>query len=246
MRQIVNREYYRWYSPRLGRDMELLVFGHAGAKVLVFPTRDGRFHEYEDLRIVEALRPKLEAGQLQLYCVDSIDRETFYCGWCNPADRIRRHHAFEEYILNEVMPLMSIKNPHPCTIAHGCSLGAYHAANIAFRHPHLFRKLAAFSGRYDLTLQVAEFQDLLGGYRDDLVYFHTPAHFLPNLACPWRLDALRGMDIVLVVGQDDPFRDNNRHIGQILRDKGARPTLHEWEGRAHQGYHWRRMAPLYL
>jgi esterase/lipase superfamily enzyme len=35
----MNREYHRWYSHRLGRDMELLIFGHAGAKVLVFPTR---------------------------------------------------------------------------------------------------------------------------------------------------------------------------------------------------------------
>lgn len=74
----MNREYHRWYSHRLGRDMELLVFGHAGAKVLVFPTRDGRFYEYENLRLVESLRPKIEAGQLQLFCLDSIDWETFY------------------------------------------------------------------------------------------------------------------------------------------------------------------------
>jgi hypothetical protein len=43
-----------------------------------------------------------------------------------------------EYSLNEVMPPMASRNCHPCTIAHGCSLGAYHAVNIAFRHPHLF------------------------------------------------------------------------------------------------------------
>jgi len=42
--------------------MEFLVFGHAGAKVLIFPTRDGRFYEYEDLRIVDSLRPKIDAG----------------------------------------------------------------------------------------------------------------------------------------------------------------------------------------
>ncbi|MGD8805869.1 MAG: esterase, partial [Chloroflexota bacterium] len=27
----MKREYHRWYSPSLGRDMELLIFGHAGA-----------------------------------------------------------------------------------------------------------------------------------------------------------------------------------------------------------------------
>ena len=163
----MNREYHRWHSPRLQRDMELLVFGHAGAKVLVFPTRDGRFHEYEDLRMVAALGHKLEAGQIQLWCVDSVDWESFYCFWCHPADRLRRHLVYEEYILNEVLPLMQARNPHPCTISHGLSLGAFHAANIAFRHPQLFQKLVAFSGRYDLTLEVEHFRDLLDGWRDD-------------------------------------------------------------------------------
>ena len=242
----MNREYYRWYSHRLGRDMELLVFGHAGAKVLVFPTRDGRFWEYEQLGLVAALAPKIEAGHLQLYCVDSIDHETFYCFWCHPADRIRRHAAYEDYILHEVLPLMAMKNGHPCTISHGCSLGAFHAANLAFRHPHLFNKLVALSGRFDLTLQVEHFGDLLGGHYDELVYFHTPSHFLPNLDCPQRLDSLRRMDIVLVVGSEDPFLDNTRHISHTLWQKGVWHALRIWDGRAHRGSAWRSMAPLYV
>jgi len=28
----MNREYRSWYSPRLNREMELLVFGHSGAR----------------------------------------------------------------------------------------------------------------------------------------------------------------------------------------------------------------------
>jgi esterase/lipase superfamily enzyme len=242
----MHREYHRWYSPRLQRDMELLVFGHAGARVLVYPTRDGRFHEYEDLRLVNSLAHKLDAGHLQLWCVDSVASETFYCFWCHPADRIRRHIQYEEYILNEVWPLMNHKNPHHCTIAHGCSLGAYHATNIAFRHPHLFQKLAAFSGRYDLTLNVETFQDLFNGYYDENIYFHNPSHFLPNLSCGWRLDNLRRMDIVMTIGAEDPFLDNNHHLSGILHAKGIRHQLHIWDGRAHRGSAWRRMAPLYI
>src|SRR5579871_6863929 len=52
----VNREYHRWYSPALNRDMELLVFGHGGAGVLVFPTSMGRFYQYEDFGMVDTLR----------------------------------------------------------------------------------------------------------------------------------------------------------------------------------------------
>ncbi len=242
----MNREYHRWHSPRLGRDMELLVFGHAGAKVLVFPTRDGRFYEYENLGLVASLRHKLEAGQLQLYCVDSVDWESFYCSWCHPSGRVRRHVQFEEYVLNEVMPLMASRNDHPCTIAHGCSLGAFHAVNIAFRHPHLFRKVAAFSGRYDLTLNIEHFRDLFDGHYDDQVYHNTPTHYLPHLHCPWRLEHLRRMDVVLTIGDQDPFLGNNQHLGWLLGQKGIPHRLHVWQGRAHRGRYWRQMAPLYV
>lgn len=242
----MQREYHRWHSPRLGRTMELLVFGHAGAKTLVFPTRNGRFYEYESLRIVDRLAHKLEAGHLQLFCVDSVDYESLYCFWKQPAERIQRHAQFEEYILQEVLPFMHDKNPNPCTIAHGCSLGAYHATNIAFRHPHLFRKLSAFSGRYDLTLSVENFTDLFNGYYDDAIYFHTPSHFMANLECDGHLQHLRKMDITLVIGKEDPFLGNNQHLSTILHSKGINHHLHEWAGRAHCGYFWRRMASHYL
>ena len=32
----MHRSYHQWFSPTLGRPMELLVFGHQGAPVLVF------------------------------------------------------------------------------------------------------------------------------------------------------------------------------------------------------------------
>ncbi len=241
----MNREYHRWYSPHLGRDMELLVFGHAGAKVLVFPTRAARFHEYENLRIVETLRHKIEAGELQLFCVDSIDEESFYAFWVRPRDRVVRHMAYEEYIVREVVPFMNEKNNTPYTISHGCSMGAFHAANVAFRHPDLFQKLAAFSGRYDPTLEVEHFKDLLDGHRDHNVFSNSPVNYLPYVD-GWRLDLLRQMEIVLVIGREDPFLENNHHLSRVLTDKEIPHTLVEWEDRAHRGYYWRRMAPQYL
>ncbi|NEI68850.1 esterase [Rhizobium lusitanum] len=242
----MNREYLRWYSPRLDRDMELLVFGHAGAKVLVFPTREGRFWEYEQIGIVASLADKLNAGQLQLYCIEGLAAETFYGSHRHPAERIRRHNAFEEYILKEVLPLMAQKNPHECIIVHGCSLGAFQAASLVFRHPHLFRKLVAFSGRYDLTMKVESFTDLFDGYYDDDIYFHTPTHFLPGLACEWQLEKLRQIDIVMTIGGTDPFVDNNRHLSRLLAEKRINHQLHIWDGRAHRAGAWRRMAPLYV
>lgn len=242
----MKREYFRWHSHTLDRDMELLVFGHAGAKVLMFPTRDGRFWEYENLGIVNSLADKLEAGQLQLFCVDGVAGETLYGNGIRPQDRARRFTAFEDYILDEVLPLMDRLNPHECVIAQGCSLGAFQAANLVFRHPHRFRKLVAFSGRYDLTLKVEAFGDLFDGHYDDDVYFHTPSHFLPGLMCEWRLEHLRRIDMVFTIGDEDPFLDNNFHLSQTLHGKGVAHRLHIWKGRAHRGSAWRMMAPLYI
>ncbi|MCX7097885.1 MAG: alpha/beta hydrolase-fold protein [Methylococcales bacterium] len=242
----MNREYHKWWSERLQRDMELLVFGHAGAKVLVFPTRFGRFYEYEKLGIVDVLKEKIAQGWLQLYCVDSVDAESLYCRWAHPSGRIQRHIDFEEYILNEVMPFMQSKNQNECVISHGLSLGAFHAANIAFRYPQFFKKLVAFSGRYDLTLSVESFNDLFDGYYNDDIYFHTPSHFLPGLDCSWRLNKLREMDIVMVIGKEDPFLQNNEQLSGILAEKGVNHQFLKWDDRAHSGYYWRRMAALYI
>ncbi len=76
----MKRDYRRWHSPRLHREMELLIFGHAGAKVLMFPTRDGRFWEYEQLNIVASLADKVNDGHLQLYCIEGLAQETFMIG----------------------------------------------------------------------------------------------------------------------------------------------------------------------
>src|SRR3989304_7732858 len=37
----IERQPHRWFSPSLQREMELLVFGHGGARPLVFPPSTG-------------------------------------------------------------------------------------------------------------------------------------------------------------------------------------------------------------
>ena len=240
------REYYKAFSPNLNRDMELLIFGHAGARVLVFPTRRGRFYEYEEMGLVEALAEPIDNGLLHLFCVDSVDRESIYNRHAPPYDRIRRHGQYEQYILSEVLPLTRQKNPQPFMIAHGCSLGAYHALNLAFRHPQWFGKVVAFSGRYDLSAPVGEFRGLFDDYYDENIYFNNPNHFLPNLNDEAVLRELRRLEIVLTIGADDPFLGSNIALSEALQAKHVTHELHVWSGRAHQADDWHKMVQLYL
>ncbi|MBC7927635.1 MAG: esterase family protein [Bryobacteraceae bacterium] len=242
----MNRDYVKWFSPALNRDMELLVFGQAGARVLVFPTREGRFYDYEDWGLVRALAPSIEAGHLQLYCVDSVDSATFYCLSCPAHTRIAHHNSYERYILGEVLPFSQTRNANPFLIAHGCSIGAFHAVNIALRHPSKFGKVVGLSGRYDLTKPVGGFEDLFNGEYSQDIYFHTPNHYVPNLHESHHLESLRRMEIILAVGLEDPFLPSNVELSRDLHEKGIANHLLLWEGEAHRARYWRQMVQHYL
>lgn len=58
--------------------MELLVFGHAGPRIMFFPTRAAHFYDYEDWKVIDAISDKIDAGQYQVICIDSVDSESFY------------------------------------------------------------------------------------------------------------------------------------------------------------------------
>ncbi len=242
----MKREYHKWWSPHVGREMELLVYGHGGPRLLVFPTRKHRFHEYESMGMVEVLRPRLEQGTLQLFCVDSLDAESFYARHLPPPQRLVRHHAYEKYLVREVVPFIRSDAPAAELTTHGCSLGAFHAVNLALHFPHLFRRVIAFSGRYDLTWAIEHFDDLFSGYRDDDVTENTPLQYLGTVSCERIRTHWRRLNIQLALGDSDPFRPNNEAFGRALAEQGIPHTIHYWEGRAHDPASWRTMAARLL
>jgi esterase/lipase superfamily enzyme len=235
--------------------MELLVFGDAGPQVLFFPTRTAHFYDYEDWKIIDALKNKLETGALQVFCVDSIDTESFYAN-STPTDKIRRHLQYEQYILAEVLPFIRDKYVRPfpfsgnqrlagLTVA-GCSLGGYHAMNIALKYPRYFDKVVGMSARYDLSLSTDSFPDLFNGYFDETIYYNMPSMYLPNLADESLLERIRKLTITLVVGREDPFYDNNLHLSAALTAKNIPHRLHVWDEEAHRPRYWRAMVNQYL
>lgn len=242
----MNREYHKWFSPVLQRDMELLVFGHSGRAVLFFPTRTARFYDYENWGIIEAMAHQINNGEVQLFCVDSVDSESFYNASIPPFSRISRHLQYEHYLLDEVIPLMQTKNGGNYLETAGCSMGAYHAINLAMKYPWIFRKAVGISGRYDLTKNPGDFKDLLDGFHDESVYFNMPAQYIANLTDEYFLAAARNLEIILAIGETDPFLYSNKELSQQLWDKGIPNQLYMWENNAHRPHYWRKMVPLYI
>lgn len=236
----MHREYHKWHSGRLGREMELLVFGHAGLPVLAFPTSCGRFYDLEDRGLIGGLAGRIDAGQLQFFCVDSLDAESWYNRQVPPRGRIARHMQYEDYLLQEVVPLIRDRNRNPHLVALGCSFGGYHAANIALRHPDIFTGILSMSGAFDVS-------SFLGGYYDQDCYFNIPAHYMPNMSDPWYLDRYRRNQLVLGTGWDDHCLEQNRNLARILDEKGIPHQLAIWDtGNAHDWPVWQRMMQEYL
>jgi esterase/lipase superfamily enzyme len=226
--------------------MELLVFGHGGTPMLVFPSRKQRFFEYEEHGMVHALRHRIEAGELQLVCVDSLDADSLYCFEKTPEQRIDRHLEYERYLIEEVVPLIAKINPGKELIAHGCSFGAYHAMALALRYPEHFRRVVAFSGRYDLTLNSGDFHTLFHGFYDDRLKSIMPSHFVPELSDRKRLRLTRLIRFTVVIGEDDPFYEDNATLVEAFAEKTIPHDFHPWVGNAHRFRYWRQMARVYV
>jgi esterase/lipase superfamily enzyme len=236
----VKREYHKWFSQSLGREMELLTFGHAGMPVLVFPSSCGRFFEFEDRGMVDAIHDQLEHGNLQLFCVDSVDAESWYNRAVPPRWRIARHIQYERYLIQEAVPLIRTHNPAPNLATIGCSFGGYHAVNIAFRHPDVFHSVLSLGGAFDPA-------SFLNGYYDDDCYFNLPLHYLPNISDPWYLNRYRHNTYVLATGVHDQCWNANEVLARVLRDKGIPVRLDVWgDNTGHDWSWWQRMLQTYL
>ena len=237
----MNFEHPRWHSPALGRDMELLVFGHAGARALVFPTSLGHVWEWPDRRMFrwEVLGEHLERGWLQVFCVDHLPAESWYNDTVHPGAAAWRHLQYDQYLRDEVMPFTRWKNPNPYAITLGASWGAFLAASFAWRNPHLVDRVIGLSGMYDVRHQT-------NGYSDGNVYACNPIQFIPNEQDEVRLAALRRQDIIFATGRDDPFHWNNQLMSRLLSEKGIPNRMRSWDGWSHDWPYWEKMVRLYI
>jgi esterase/lipase superfamily enzyme len=232
-----------WYSSALGHDMELLVYGHDGQALICFPSQDGRASDWAGFGMVDAVADIIEAGRLLVIAVDGVDWQ----GWTNSGlpvwDRARRQDDYQRYLVDDVVPFAQTETGRESVWVSGCSMGAYHAANVFFRRPDAVDGLIAMSGLYQPRLFVGDFSD-------DAVYFNSPLYYLPGLDDQWHLDRYRRSRIVFCVGQgawDDEALADTRRMQEILHAKGVPATFDYWgHDVEHHWYWWQKMLRHHL
>jgi len=227
---------------------QVVVHGHFGRPVLVFPSEAGRAWDFENNGMVDAVRWMVDAGRVKFYCVDSADAFTWSDLSVPLEERARRHELYERWVIEDVVPFIR----EDCSgrsdiMTLGCSLGAFHAANLALRHADLFPEALCLSGSYDPSEWDA------WGDRGDASYFHNPMEYVANLQGN-HLDWLRGaVHLVLVVGQGswevDPTRalPSTQRFAAVLSEKGIPHELDVWgHDVPHDWTSWQRQLAHHL
>jgi esterase/lipase superfamily enzyme len=232
---------------------QVVAHGHYGRPVLVFPSEGGSAWDFENNGLLAAIRWMVDAGRVKIYCVDAADGQTWSDQSVPLEERAQRHDAYERWILDQVLPWVDDDCGGQASdlITLGCSLGAFHAANIALRHAHLFPRALCLSGSYDPGEWHA------WGERGTAAYFHNPIDYVTNLHGD-HLDWLRSrVHLTLVVGQGaweiDPTRalPSTRRFADVLASQGIPHELdvwgyefpHDWPSwRAQIAHHLPRLA----
>lgn len=238
-RPTLNHEIHTWHSPVLGREMTLQVIGHAGARVLAFPTSMGTHSEWPDRRMHQVLQDHIDQGWIQLFCLDQPHHENWGNEAVHAGHRAWVHLQYYSYVRDEVLPFTASKNNNAYVITTGASLGATHAAAFGLRYPESVNRILGMSGLYDL-------KRLIGGYSDANLYRCNPMDFMRHEHDPLRLDAFRRQDIIFAIGGGDPVCDNNREFSALLWGKGIGNALRIWDGHAHDWPHWENMVRTYI
>ena len=143
--------YYKEWSAVLDRAMEFKRYGHSGVPVLALPARGGRFYDWENNGMPEAVASLLHAGKVQLFCADSIDGESLLAGNSAPRRRAEMQEKYFLYLTTELAPrILALTADEPKAEADekvakaastpvlwcaGVDTGAYQAVNCCLRVP---------------------------------------------------------------------------------------------------------------
>lgn len=232
----MERIEYSHYSSNLDREMHIIVYGHAGLPVIGFPCQDSMCNNYEDFGMIDALSSFIEEGKIQMFCVDSVDAESWSLESGIPEWRTARQESYFKYITEEVVPLvMEWNNDGRLPLVTGFSLGATHAAITFLRRPDILSGMIALSGAYDA-------QYFFGGFMDHNLYNNSPVHFLANMPSdhPY-IDLYNQKNIFFCVGQgaweDEGIR--TQHILEhIFADKGINAWCDFWGYDVNHDWPW--------
>jgi len=237
-----SKEVFRWYSPHIEQNIQLVRWGHFGTPVVLFPTAGGDAEEIERFHLIRVLEPLLAAGRIKIYSTDSVAGKAWFSGEHSGEYCSKLQNMFDSFIYEEVTPAIR-KDCDSETIeiiTAGASIGAFNAVATLCRHPDAYKMAIAMSGTFDLS------KYLEGRFNQDF-YFSSPLHYLPEFEGKG-LEQLRTRFILLPSGEGD-YEDigESWRMASVLGAKRIPNRVDNWGADYHHNWvTWREMLPKYL
>jgi esterase/lipase superfamily enzyme len=194
----------------------------------------------------ETIAERIEKGEVQLFCVDSIDKETWSGSEDHKPLRSYLQELWYRHIVEEFLPvLQEINGTRLAPITTGCSMGATHALNFFLRRPDLFDGVIALSGAYDARYFFGD------DFMDDTLYMNSIVDYMANLPLDHDyIPMFNARNIVLCTGQgawEEEMVRTTRIMKDIFAAKGIRATVDFWGyDVAHDWPWWFKMVAHYV
>ena len=190
------RDAISYHSNVLGEDLGVIVYGMTGYPIIVFQTQDSKCTNYEDFGMISELADYIDDGKVQLFCVDSIDQESWSNTNGDKSWRAQRQEDYFRFVTDELVPYVHDRNGSGLRpLATGCSMGATHSAIAALRRPDLFQGCIALSGVYRTSF-------FFGDWMDENLYMNDMVQMLHGLPAdhPY-IDLYNHRSLCFCVGQ---------------------------------------------
>ena len=239
--------YYKEWSSVLNREMEFKVYGSTGVPVLALPARGGRFFDWENNGMPDAIAQLLNEGKIQLFCADSVDGEGVLNGDLPLRRRAEAQEKYFVYLTAELAPrILTLNKAEKGTKiwCAGVDLGAYQAVNCRLRRPNLFAGAVGMGGIYDLSR-------FWGVENDDLVLRCSPLLYLQENGIANKLALVKAEEnsLILCAGQgayEDDAKADTQALADVLQAQSLPAHLEVWGGDvSHDWYWWGRMWSLF-
>ncbi|HEX4688676.1 MAG TPA: alpha/beta hydrolase-fold protein [Nocardioides sp.] len=244
----MDRHQVELEAPGLGGFGTVIRYGHWGRPVLVFPSESGRAWDYENNGMVGAVSHLINDGRVKLYCVDSFDGVSWSDRSLPVEERAYHHQLYQSWITVQVAAYVaSDSHGSSDAIVTGCSMGGYHALQMALQRADLFPVAICQSGNYDPSSWHG------WGERGDAAYFTNPTHYVPHLHGA-HLDWLRSrLHVVLTVGEGawethpTGSLPSARQMAHLLDEKAISHELDVWgHDVSHDWPWWRKQIAHHL
>jgi len=131
----------------------------------------------------------LERGELQLFCPDAVDTESWYTRACIRGCACCGHLQYERYILHEFSAIYPVEESDAAVGGYGVQFRRIPRDEFFAEASDVVTHCVTMSGAFDI-------HQFLDGYYDNDCYFNSPPDFIPNMTDDWFLSRYRQMKIV--------------------------------------------------